>query len=47
MRTLLAVAVLALSAACTMSSDSDGGEAASSCAALVEYQNRTYLGRGT
>ncbi|MBO0917433.1 DUF6281 family protein [Streptomyces laculatispora] len=28
-----------------MSSDSDGGESASSCAALVKYQNRTYLGR--
>ncbi|MHA5054302.1 DUF6281 family protein [Streptomyces sp. SD15] len=41
---LLAAATFTVSVACTSSSDSEGGESASSCASLVEYQNRTYSG---
>ncbi|MBO0919043.1 DUF6281 family protein [Streptomyces laculatispora] len=45
MRTLLlAAALVTLSASCTTSSDSDGGESAASCANDVTYQNRTYSG---
>ena len=42
--TLLAAVLVTMSVACTSSSDSDGGESASSCAYLVEYQNHTYSG---
>lgn len=41
---LLAAALVTLSASCTTSSDSDGGEPAASCANDVTYQNRTYSG---
>ncbi|WP_206341691.1 DUF6281 family protein [Streptomyces ureilyticus] len=41
---LLAAVTFAVSVACTSSSDGDGdgGESASSCAFLVDYENRTY-----
>ncbi|MFD3378436.1 MULTISPECIES: DUF6281 family protein [unclassified Streptomyces] len=42
--TLLSAVLVTMSAACTSSSDSDGGESASSCAYRVEYQNSTYSG---
>lgn len=41
---LLAAATLAVSVACTSSSDSDGGESASSCAYVVDYQTHRYSG---
>ncbi|WP_328501078.1 DUF6281 family protein [Streptomyces sp. NBC_00457] len=42
--TLLSAVLVTMSVACTSSSDSDGGESASSCAYRAEYQNRTYSG---
>ncbi|MFE1290882.1 DUF6281 family protein [Streptomyces sp. NPDC058751] len=41
---LLAVALVTASAACTASGGGEGGDAASSCAALVEYEKHTYTG---
>ncbi|WP_028801286.1 DUF6281 family protein [Streptomyces sp. 142MFCol3.1] len=42
--TLPAAVLAALCVACTSSSGDDGTEGASSCAALVQYQDRTYTG---
>jgi hypothetical protein len=42
--TLLSAVLVTMSVACSSSSDSDGGESASSCAYRAEYQNRTYSG---
>ncbi|MEU6260410.1 DUF6281 family protein [Streptomyces sp. NPDC047043] len=42
--TLLAAVLVTMSVACSSSSDSGGGESASSCAYRVEYQSHTYSG---
>jgi hypothetical protein len=42
--TLLAAVLVTMSVACSSSSDSGGGESASSCAYRVDYQNHTYAG---
>ncbi|MFF8230456.1 DUF6281 family protein [Streptomyces caelestis] len=44
---LPAAAVVSLSVGCTSpSSPDDGGQAEASCAYIVEYDNRRYVGRG-